>query len=306
MKNRQRACPSRTVHRRQPVPMLGLLAALLQATAMLPAQAMELDAGDSGVRVRWDNTLKYSGAARVKARTETLANSGFPNLDDGDRNFNRGPISNRIDLLSELDASYGAFGVRASGAAWYDSVYNSSTSNLSPSTYNPTSVPSSDFTRATRDLHGRKAELLDAFIFGKGEIGDISASFRVGKHSLLWGESLFFGENGIAGTQAPVDLIKLLSVPGTQFKELIRPTNQLSAQLQLHARVALGAYYQLGWEANRIPASGSYFSRTDLFDVGGERLLAGFVPGAGALAFVRAHDELAKSGGQGGLQLRSA
>ena len=49
------------------------------------------------------------------------------------------------------------------------------------------------------------------------------ATVRAGKHSVLWGESLFFGTNAIAGGQQPFDVVKLLSVPSTQFKEAIRP-----------------------------------------------------------------------------------
>jgi len=68
--------------------------------------------------------------------------------------------------------------------------------------------------------------------FRSGSIGENRLAFRAGQYALQWGETLFFGANGIAGGQAPVDVIKALSVPGTQFKELIRPTEQLSASIQ--------------------------------------------------------------------------
>jgi len=176
--------------------------ALIAQFALLPqAWAMEFDAGSPDVKARWDNTVKYSTAWRLKGPSDTLVNSppASINLDDGDRNFGKGLISNRLDLLSEFDASYKNFGVRVSGAAWYDDVYNKSTDNNSPFTSNSFSVANDQFTQATRNLHGRKAELLDAFVYGRTKLGDTSASFRVGKHSLLWGESLFFGDNGIAG-----------------------------------------------------------------------------------------------------------
>ncbi|HSV48038.1 MAG TPA: DUF1302 family protein [Ramlibacter sp.] len=47
----------------------------------------------------------------------------FPNTDDSNRNFKRGLVSNRLDLLSEFDAAYKGFGVRVSAAAWRDSVH---------------------------------------------------------------------------------------------------------------------------------------------------------------------------------------
>lgn len=61
---------------------------------------------------------------------------------------------------------------------------------------------------------------------------------------MIWGESLFFGANGIAGGMAPVDVVKAQSVPNTQFKEITRPVNQLSGTFQLTDDVSLGAFYQ--------------------------------------------------------------
>ncbi|GID03039.1 hypothetical protein TMM008_02410 [Pseudomonas sp. 008] len=268
------------------------------ATVATPmARAFEFNTGVEDLKIRWDNTLKYSAAWRVKEQSSKL--TGDVNQDDGDRNFERGLISNRMDLLSEFDLSKNNMGLRVSGAGWYDSVYNRKNDNNSPFTNNSTSVSYDEFTSDTEKLHGRKAELLDAFVFGKADIGEMPATLRVGQHTVLYGESLFYGSNGIAGGQAPADIVKLLSVPGTQFKELVRPVPQISGQIQLRDNLALGAYYQLRWEADRLPAAGSYFSTVDLLDEGGERILAG--PGS---SFIRGKDKDAKDSGQGGLQLR--
>ncbi|MCB1741104.1 MAG: DUF1302 domain-containing protein [Gammaproteobacteria bacterium] len=250
-------------------------------------------------RLRLDNTLKYSAAARVEGRSAALV--GDPNLDDGDRNFGRGLISNRVDWLGELDLSRGNVGLRLSAAAWYDDVYHRRTDHDSPSTASAASVPPDRFTRATRDLHGSKGELLDAFAYANVDIGGMQGNVKVGRHSLLWGESLFFGGNGIAGGQLPIDAIKALSVPNTPFKEIGRPVNQVSAQLQITPTVSVGAYYQLRWERTRVPASGSYFSPADIADAGGERILVNLAP---PMAFYRAADIAADDSGQGGLQLR--
>lgn len=274
---------------------IALAAASLAASA--GAHAFEIDTGASDVKMRWDNTVKYSAAFRVKDRSPGLTNE--PNQDDGNRNFDKGLISNRVDLLSELDLTYKNFGARVSGAAWYDSVYNGSTDNNSPFTYNATSVSARDFPGATRDLHGRKGELLDAFVFAKGEIGDMPGSVRAGRHALVYGETLFFGNNGIAAAQQPIDIVKLLSVPNTQFKELIRPVGQVSGQVQVKPNVTLGGYYQYRWEKNVLPGVGSYFSGVDFFDVGGERLLLGPTS-----SDARGQDLRARDSGQGGLQVK--
>lgn len=272
-----------------------LCLALLTAQS---AQAIEIDTGNPDWKLRWDNTVKYSLMQRLKDASPTLA-AQMPltaNQDDGDNNFRKGLVSNRLDLLTELDLAGPGYGARISGAAWYDSVYNGQTDNTS---FTANHRPGSEFTTDTRDLMGRKAELLDAFVYGKFDLGERPASARLGRHTLLWGESLFFGANGIAGGQAPLDLIKLLSVPNATFKEVAMPTGKLSGQVQLNPDVSLGAYLSYEWEKTRLMPVGAYLSSSDALGPGAERIQAG--PTA---AFVRQPDLDAKDSGQGGVQLR--
>lgn len=275
--------------------------ALLTLVLAPQAMAIELQTDNPDLKLRWDTTLKYSGAFRTDSVDPTLVGRAQANLDDGDRNFSKkGLVSNRLDLFTEADMVYAQkFGARLSAAAWYDRVYQGSNNNDSPYTSNSLSAPSTQFTAATRKLHGQQAEMLDAFVFGNVDLGDMRATGRLGKHTVLWGESLFFGANGIAGGQAPTDLVKLLSVPGSQFKEIIRPVNQVSGQLQVNPELSFGAYYQLEWQSNRIPAAGSYLSFSDVLDEGGERLF--WSTGS---YFQRGQDLKARDSGQYGLQLR--
>ena len=274
-------------------------ASCLQLLMSPTAWAFEFDTGDSDLRMRWDNTVKYSTGFRLKDPSNALTTAAGSNFDDGNRNFKKGLVSNRADVLSEFDLTYQKFGFRVSGAAWYDTVYNRSNDNNSPGTINQSSAAYNHFTNDTRDLMGRKGEFLDAFVHGKFDIADKPVSFRLGRHTVLYGETLFFGGNGISGGQAPVDVIKLLSVPGTQFKELLMPVNQLSAQVQLSPNVTVGGYYQFEWRANRIPPVGSYLSNADVIGAGAERLFFG--PGVWV---DRANDVKGKSSGQGGMQIR--
>lgn len=292
---------------RRAAPRLHPLAALLAVcglAATLPAAAFEMETGNPDLRVRWDNTFKYSAATRLKDASAVLL--ADPNLDDGNRNFSKGLISNRVDLLSELDINYQNFGARISGAAWYDDVYNKSNANNSPGTANAVSAPYNQFTEETRKLHGRKAEILDAYLYGKFDLDGRQATVRLGKHTLVYGESLFFGGNGIAGAMAPVDVIKALSVPGSQVKEILMPVNQISTQVQLSPEWSAGAYYQFDWEKLRLPGVGSYFSGLDIGGPGAERLLLPpppFGPFPNAALFSKG-DVNAKDSGQGGVQLR--
>lgn len=252
-----------------------LAIACVAAVASNGASAFEIPTDNPDWKMRWDSSLKYSAAWRLKDADSKLIGPAQANLDDGDRNFReKGLVSSRVDLFSEADLIYKErFGARVSGAAWYDEVYNRSNDNNSPLTINSTSVPAGEFTHDTRDLMGREAELLDAFVFGGADFGDMSGTFRLGRHAQIWGETLFFGSNGIAGGMVPIDYVKLFNVPGSQFKEVVRPVNQFSAQLQVRPGLTVSGYYQFEWEENRIPASGAFSSFSDIFGDGAESLL---------------------------------
>jgi len=280
----------------------------------MSASAFQIDTGDNDLSARWDNTLKYSSAWRLKDPSSKLSKSEVSlNQDDGDRAFDKGLISNRFDLLSEMDIGYRNFGGRLSGAAWFDTEYQKDNDNNNPARANQMSVAYDEFTDDTRHLHGGDGELLDAFVYWNGEVADRALSFRLGRHGLIWGESLFFGANGIAGGMAPVDVVKAISVPNTQFKEITRPVSQLSTSYQLTDALSLGAFYQFEWEETRLPAVGSYFSTLDMMGEGAERLIIGepfpeFLGGnpSSPAAFFHGKDKKARSSGQGGLQLRYA
>lgn len=253
----------------------GSVSAALALCTSFNAAAFQFETGIPELSTRWDNTLKYSNAFRVKGRDANVAagpgtSVPNPNVDDGDRNFSSGLISNRLDLLSELDIRYQDVGARLSGAAWYDSVYNERNDNDSPATANAMSVRNDHFTDDTRKLHGRNGELLDAFVYGSREIGTTRLSGRLGQFTQIYGESLFFGANGIANAQSTVDLVKLQSVPGSQFKEILLPTKQVSGNWQLTDTISVGAYYQFEWNKTRLPGSGSYFSNGDFVGDGAE------------------------------------
>lgn len=303
------AIPGTAATRRAPFPLTVAAVWVLSAPA---AQAFQIDTGNPDLSLRWDNTLKYSSAWRAQDQSSKLnAGQVALNQDDGDHNFNKGLISNRLDIFSEMDVAFGEFGARLSGAAWYDTVYQKDNDNDNPARANQRSVAYDEFTDDTRQLHGGNGELLDAFVYWNGELADRALSVRLGRHGLIWGESLFFGANGIAGGMAPVDVVKAISVPNTQFKEITRPVSQLSTTYQLTDDVSLGAFYQFEWDSTRLPASGSYFSSSDVIGDGAERLIVGapFPPFLGGnadspAAFFHGKDKKARNSGQGGLQLK--
>ena len=285
------------------LPVAGVCAGLTVSSVAL---AFPIDSGNPDIRMSWDNTFKYSAAWRVNKPDDNVADNSIgpqANTNDGDLNFDRGLISNRLDLLSEFDLRYKRdYGLRLSAAAWYDDVYNHDNDNpgaLGGALVNSRSVPYNEFTSDTEKLHGRKAEVLDAFVYGSFAPADMGLNVKAGRFTQLYGESLFFGSNGIAAAQTSLDLIKALSVPNSQFKEILRPIGQLSGQLQINSNVSIGAYYQLEWRKTRLPGAGSYFSFADFVDDGGESLILG--PGQ---TVHRGRDIEPSDSGQGGVQLK--
>src|SRR5690242_6789013 len=83
--------------------------ALVAASVLaLPPPGMAGEIFSNGDTIlRWDNVLSYQSAFRLERRDPALLNN--INTDDADRNFTPGLVSNRFDLLSQLDLSSGAF-----------------------------------------------------------------------------------------------------------------------------------------------------------------------------------------------------
>lgn len=275
--------------------VLALAAGMLCA---LQAHALELDSGDPDTKIRLDFTPKYSMAYRTQDASTDLPPSG--NENDGNLNFSKGLISNRADLLTEFDFSNRNWGIRVSHTAWYDAMYLRGNANDgSKSVNNASSQSANEFVQATRDQHGRGDQILDAFLYGKGSIGDMPASARIGKHALQYGESIFFGQNGVAAAQGPVDVAKIASVPNWQFKEVLLPVEQLSGTLQISNDVTVGGYYQFKWRPSKIPGVGSYFSNQDY--IGGERVYFNAPP---SLITDSSKDQTPGDSGQFGAQVR--
>lgn len=310
-----------------PRPTVPRLTALAAAMLSAGTHAFEIDTGNPDWSVRWDNGVRLSTKFRTESADPALKNSfrqvptnapppapatfSFPqalNFNAGDQNFQKkGLVSARVDLLSEFDAVWRRdFGVRLSAAGWYDDKLHRKTRADNDPTIGQ--APYDEFPAKTRKDAGEKAELLDAFVFGGWRLDNgMKLTARLGRHALQYGESLFFGDNGIARAQGPVDIDKLLASPNAQFKEVIRPVPQLSAQLQVTPDLAVGGYVQFGWEEDRVPPAGSYFSTANIS--WGSRqpefvdIPAGS-PISGSYALRPGADQKPRDSGQFGLQLK--
>jgi len=253
----------------------GVAAAALWVVCGSAAQAFEIDTGNPDLAVRWDNTVRANLAARVEGRDNKIGNSALS--DEGDYSFNNGDlVAKRLDLLSELDIVYmKRYGGRLSGTAWYDGAYSgTSRSNPNPPLVNIPSYINHQYSSTTKRLYaGPSGELMDAFVFGGIDLGDVPVNVKLGRHTLYWGESLFLGGNlhSVSYAQAPLDLQKGFATPGTEAKELFRPLNQLSVQAQVTDTLSLAAYAMLESESSRYPEGGTYLGPVDFVFNGPDR-----------------------------------
>ncbi|TWJ18721.1 DUF1302 domain-containing protein [Geobacter argillaceus] len=230
------------------------------------AGAFEIKTGNDDVKVNWDNSIRYNLGYRVGQPDKAIVAN--PDYDDGERNFRHGIVASRLDLISEFDVSYQkAYGIRLSGAGWYDQVYHNhlsddlTTSNAVDGNGNKVAI--NNYTK--RYYAGPSGELLDAFAFGKFELAEIPFQIKVGRNTQFWGEGLLLNAalNGISYAQSPLDIAKGYAVPNTSIKELFRPLNNISVTAQPTSTLTIMGQYFLQWEPNRYPESGSYMGIYD-------------------------------------------
>ena len=264
-----------------------IAAAAFLALTCGTAQAFDFDTGNPDLSVRWDNTARFNYAVRVEGRDPKIGNSAL--ADEGTYSFDKGDaVAKRLDLLSELDVIFKKrYGARVSGAGWYDAAYgDKSKSNPNACRRSP-ATPDNNYSDYTKRFYkGPSGELLDAFVFGGFDLGDVPVQGKAGRHTLYWGESLFLGGHlhSVSYAQNPLDLQKGFATPGTEAKELFRPLNQISGQAQLTDTLSLAGQYMLEWESARYPEGGTYLGPVDFVFNGPERQ---FLPGGLGFADTR-------------------
>lgn len=238
-------------------------------------QAVEIATGHPDLTVRWDNSVRLNLARRVEARDDKIGNSAL--ADEGTYSFDKGDmVAKRFDLLSEFDVVYKKrFGGRVSATAWYDGAYGgTSRSNPNAPLVNVPSYTGNQYSSTIKRLYrGGTGEIMDAFVFGGIDLGDVPVRAKLGRHTVYWGESLFLGGNlhSVAYAQNPLDLQKGFATPGTEAKELFRPLNQLSLQAQVTDTLSLAAQAMLEWEPARYPEGGTYYGPVDFVFNGPDR-----------------------------------
>ena len=225
--------------------MTATAAALACLACAMPAHAAEIDTGNPDVVLRWDNTCATTWATASRARirrswpirTTTTATATSP----------RAPlVANRLDLLSELDLVVDKkYGFRVSGARldgrWPTAAWTTATTP--PPTPWSTACRPRARCRPTPSAmpRARRANCSTPSSSATSSSARCRVSVRAGRHTVYWGESLLGGGamHGISYGQYSLDLWKALATPGIEAKELYRPRNSMTVQVQPTPELAL-------------------------------------------------------------------
>jgi hypothetical protein len=246
----------------------------LSVATLLPSKAYALELYDSGngVEISLNTTVSFSSFYRVNAPSKIEEQD--PNSDDGDFNFQHGFVGNVFEILPVLDIKDGTFGAHFSGEYFVNTAYLQSNQNDSPATVNPYNVNSDGFARETVTSNGHNGKLLDAFVYDSAHFDGQTLTLKAGQQTLFWGQSLFYGTNGIAGGQAPIDVVSAQDLVNPQSQQIFLPVGQIVATYQPDDTYTLQAYYQYQWEPYSFQGVGSYFSTTDVVGPGNQRIVA--------------------------------
>ena len=229
------------------------LAGALAAAGLLQA-ALAADFSQGDVRASLDTTVTHGMAFRIGQRKDGL--TGL-NSDDGDRNYARGVISNTAKITSELDLDWrsrlGAF-VRVQGFSDFENR-DRDRKHMALS-------------KEALDEISDGLEVLDYYVTGAFDAGDVPVNLRLGSHVLNWGESTFI-QNGV-NVVNPFDVAKLRK-PGAELRDGLLPVPMASVSVAPSDALSVEGFYQIAWKETEVDPSGTYFSTNDYATPGGRR-----------------------------------
>jgi len=215
------------------------------------------------------NFNQYHPVLNVNPDAATVWNGAgtySTNGDNGNLNYDSGESFSQIVKGShDLDIRYENVGVFVRGMYFYDFEMMDNDRAWT----NPSSGVVNDPCRddeAEKQLC-RDVRLLDAFVYGDFELGEMPLSVRVGQQVISWGESTLIS-HGISELN-PVDIARL-KAPGSELKEAFIPFGAVWASLGVTENFNVEMFYQYSWEKTILPAPGSYFSTNDFAGDGGQ------------------------------------
>lgn len=197
--------------------------------------------------------VNLTGAQVLPGRVTVTNNrnnfDGSINTDDGRLNFDNGDwIGATAKVNHDLQFTYENFTVFSRFYYFYDNIMSDD-------------VGRSGLSDRALDQVGSSVELLDLYLSGNFNLGDLPLNVRVGKQVVSWGEGTF-QLNGI-NVINPID-VSAFRRPGAEIKEGLLPVPLAYFSLGLPANLSLEAFYQFKFEPYQIDAPGTPFSGADI------------------------------------------
>ena len=244
---------------------------------LMAAQAQGVEFNMGQIEGSFDSQISMGSSWRVENQDSgitTTADGTQGNSDDGDLNYKNGDAFSQIIKGShDLQFSYQNFGGFVRGKYWYDSALDNNaveyghTPTTSANGNGGESLVWDDTTATTLDDSGfddlskaKGATILDAFVYGSFELGEMPLDVRLGRQVVSWGEGTFI--RGGVNSINPVDINAFVR-PGAEIKEGLLPVNMAFANIGLTDNLSMEAFYQLEFQETVIPGCGTYFSTSD-------------------------------------------
>jgi len=279
---------------------------------LMAAQAQGVEFNMGQIEGSFDSQISMGSSWRVENQ-DSVITGAQGNSDDGDRNYKNGDAFSQIVKGShDLQFSYQNFGGFVRGKYWYDSALDNNaveyghtpTSanngvNGAPLTFNDDTATALDDSNFDDLSKAKGATILDAFVYGSFELGEMPLDVRVGKQVVSWGESTFI--RGGVNSINPVDINAFVR-PGAEIKEGLLPVNMAFANIGLTDNLSMETFYQLEFQETVVPGCGTYFSTSDTAAPGCNTVSVG----GGLTSVARNADDVreASDDGQFGLAFR--
>lgn len=240
----------------------------LVAAILAPGFAHAVDFAAGGWNGSFDTTLSFGQSWREQARDPRLigtADGGTgrsPNIDDGDLNYTKGRVSSAYKVVAELSLDHDNFGLFVRGSLLYDDLVEDSKTDRTP------------ISEEGKDIAGSYLRLLDAFVYGRWDLGGHELDIRAGNQVVNWGESTFI-QGGINAAINHFD-VAALRVPGSELREAYLPQEMLKISFGVTENLTAEAIGLFDWDPTQPEPVGTYFSGNDFVPRGGENVFLGF------------------------------
>ncbi len=244
-------------------PVTALVAAILA-----PGLAHAVDFAAGGWNGSFDTTLSFGQSWREQGRDPRLigtADGGSgrsPNIDDGDLNYKKGRVSSAYKVVAELSLDHDNYGLFVRGSLLYDDLVEDSKTARTP------------ISEAGKDLAGSYLRLLDAFVYGRWDLGGHELDIRAGNQVVNWGESTFI-QGGINAAINHFD-VSALRVPGSELREAYLPQEMAKVSFGITDNLTAEAIALFDWDPTQPEPVGTYFSSNDFVPRGGRQVFLGF------------------------------